>query len=217
MDYSPLFISLKTSFCATAVAFIFGVAAARWTYGLKNSLFKAVIDGIFILPLVLPPTVVGFCLLLFFGWNGPAGMFLRTLGYRLVFSWEATVLAAAVVAFPLIYRTMRASFELIDSNIIDAARTLGLKERTIFLRVMLPNAQCGCIAAAVLGFARAMGEFGATLMLAGNIPGRTQTLPIAIWSAVEGNEMTTAAVWVTLMILLSFAVIYLLNTYTERH
>ncbi|MDR3197140.1 MAG: molybdate ABC transporter permease subunit [Planctomycetaceae bacterium] len=217
MDYSPFFISLKTSLCATAVAFIFGTAVARWTYGLKNSSFKAIVDGIFTLPLVLPPTVVGFCLLLFFGWNGPAGMFLRTLGYRLVFSWEATVLAAAVVAFPLIYRTMRASFEQIDSNIIDTARTLGLNERTIFFRVMLPNAQSGCVAAAVLGFARAMGEFGATLMLAGNIPGRTQTLPIAIWSAVEGNEMTTAAVWVTLMILLSFAVIYLLNTYTERH
>jgi molybdate transport system permease protein len=215
MDWSPLFISLKTSLCATVIAFLFGIVAARLVIGLRKQV-KAVIDVILTLPLVLPPTVVGFCLLLIFGWNSPVGQLLRKIGIRIVFSWEATVLAAAVVAFPLIYRTVRASFEQLEPSVLDAARTLGLSEWTIFGRVMLPAALPGCAAGAVLGFARALGEFGATLMIAGNIPKRTQTIPVAIWSAAEGNDMHTALIWVLLIIVLSFFMILPLNLLGEK-
>ncbi|MDR0521859.1 MAG: molybdate ABC transporter permease subunit [Planctomycetaceae bacterium] len=213
MDYSPILISLKTSVCAAGIAFVFGMMAARWTYSMK-SWRKGFLDAVFTLPLVLPPTVIGFLLLLLCGKNGPAGYLLQKFGCRLIFSWEATVLAAAVAAFPLIYRTLRAAFEQFDSNILDSARTLGLSEQTIFFRILLPGSISGCIAAAVLGFARSLGEFGATLMIAGNIPGRTQTIPTAIWSAVEGNEMTNAAAYVAVVLVLSFAVMIFLNSYT---
>ena len=131
MDWSPLFISLKTSICATIIAFLFGMVAARLAIGLHKRV-KAVLDVLLTLPLVLPPTVIGFGLLLIFGWNSPAGQLLRKIGIRIVFSWEATVIAATVVAFPLIYRTIRASFEQIEPSILDAAKTLGLSEWTIF-------------------------------------------------------------------------------------
>ncbi|MDR2345420.1 MAG: molybdate ABC transporter permease subunit [Planctomycetaceae bacterium] len=210
MDWSPFFISVKTSFCATVIAFFVGIFLARFVSRLSVRV-RGVVDVILTLPLVLPPTVVGFCLLLVFGWNSPVGQFLRRLGIRIVFSWEATVIAAAVVAFPLIYRTVRGSFEQVDSNIVDAARTLGLSEFTIFWRILLPLSVPGCIAGLILGFTRALGEFGATLMIAGNIPQRTQTIPIAIWSAVEGNEMNAAMIWVVLIIIISFFIILPLN------
>ncbi|MDR0869156.1 MAG: molybdate ABC transporter permease subunit [Planctomycetaceae bacterium] len=216
MDWSPLYISLKTSFCATLIAFVLGVAAARMLLSLPPKT-KGVIDGILTLPLVLPPTVIGFLLLIFFGWNSPVGFALREIGVRIIFSWYAAVIAATVVAFPLVYRTVRASFEQIDPDILDAARTLGLSERTIFFRIMLPCAKNGCIAGVILGFTRALGEFGATLMIAGNIPGRTQTIPVAIWSAVQSDEMNVAMFWVLLVIVLSFIVIIPLNLYNEKH
>ncbi|MDR2117610.1 MAG: molybdate ABC transporter permease subunit [Planctomycetaceae bacterium] len=215
MDYSPLFISLKTSICATIVAFLFGIIAARLAIGLPKRV-KAVLDVILTLPLVLPPTVIGFILLLIFGWNSPVGQLLRKIGIRIVFSWEATVIAATVVAFPLIYRTIRASLEQIEPSVLDAARTLGLSEWTIFWHIMLPMTLPGCIAGAILGFARALGEFGATLMIAGNIPKRTQTIPVAIWSAAEGNDMQTALIWVLLIIVISFFIILPLNLFGEK-
>jgi len=215
LDWSPLVISLKTSVCATIVAFVFGVPVARLVYGMTGRL-RAVCDALFTLPLVLPPTVVGFILLIVFGWQSPVGIALRSIGYRLIFTWEATVVAASVVAFPLIYRTVRAAFEQIDPTVMDAARTLGLSEQTIFFRIMLPCAFPGCIAGMVLGFARALGEFGATLMIAGNIPGRTQTIPVAIWSAVEGNEMVEAGIWVAIIVVLSLLVIMPLNIFGAR-
>ncbi|MDR1483918.1 MAG: molybdate ABC transporter permease subunit [Planctomycetaceae bacterium] len=212
MDWSPFFISLKTSFFATFIAFFLGIFFARFVSGLGLRL-RGVIDVILTLPLVLPPTVVGFCLLLLFGWSSPVGIFLRWFGIRVVFSWEATVIAATVVAFPLIYRTVRASFEQVDTSVIDAARTLGLSEFTIFWRILLPVSIPGCVAGVVLGFARALGEFGATLMIAGNIPQRTQTIPVAIWSAVEGNEMRVAMIWVLLIVIISFFIILPLNLF----
>ncbi|MDR1924451.1 MAG: molybdate ABC transporter permease subunit [Planctomycetaceae bacterium] len=215
MDWSPLFISLKTSFCATIIAFLFGVLTARFVLGVGVR-WRGFLDVLLTLPLVLPPTVVGFGLLLFFGWNSPIGQILRSVGIRIVFSWEATVIASSVVAFPLIYRTVRASFEQIDPAVIDVARTLGLSERVIFCRVMLPMSLPGCVAGAVLGFARALGEFGATLMIAGNIPQRTQTIPVAIWSAVEGNNMQEAAIWVLLIVIISFLIILPLNLYRHK-
>ncbi len=172
---------------------------------------RAWIDGILTLPLVLPPTVVGFILLVIFGRRSLIGHALENIGITIVFSWPATVIAATVVAFPLMYRTTLGAFEQVNRNYLDAARTLGASERIVFRRVLLPLAAPGVLAGTVLAFARALGEFGATMMLAGNIPGRTQTMPIAIFSAAESGDMRAAYLWVGLIVLLSLAMIHLLN------
>src|SRR6266496_3013324 len=205
MNFSPIWISLETAATATAITFFLGVAAARWMLAYRGK-GRGLIDGLLLLPLVLPPTVVGFILLLLFGKNGPVGRLLLQLGATVVFSWPATVIAATVVAFPLMYRTTLAAFEQLDENIVQAARTLGASEFTLLRRVMLPLAWPGVMAATALAFARALGEFGATLMLAGNIPGRTQTLPLAIYTAVQTGETHEAVVLVGLLTLLSCGV-----------
>lgn len=215
MDWSPLWVSIKTSLCATVVALSLGVPAARWVAGMKTEA-KAVVDGLFTLPMVLPPTVIGFFLLLLFGRSSPVGRFLEHLGARVVFSWEATVIAAAVVAFPLVYRTVRASLEQVPPEIIEAARTLGIREKTIFWRIVMPIAWPGVVAGTVLGFARALGEFGATLMIAGNIPGRTQTIPLAIFVSAEGGDMNVALTWVLVVVVLSFLVVVPANAFGGR-
>jgi molybdate transport system permease protein len=194
MDWSPLLISLATSLAATAVTLVAGLAAAAWRQN-RAGAGAALIDGIFILPLVLPPTVVGFLLLLLFGRNGPLGKLLLHFGATVVFSWPATVIAATVVAFPLMYITARAALEQVDPHLLQAARTLGASEARIFREVALPLAWPGVLAGTILSFARALGEFGATLMLAGNIPGKTETIPIAIYFAVEANEIQRAMAW----------------------
>jgi molybdate transport system permease protein len=194
MDWSPLLISLATSLAATAVTLIAGLAAAAWRQN-RAGAGAALIDGVFILPLVLPPTVVGFLLLLLFGRNGPLGKLLLQFGATVVFSWPATVIAATVVAFPLMYITARAALEQVDPHLLQAARTLGASEARIFREVALPLAWPGVLAGTILSFARALGEFGATLMLAGNIPGKTETIPIAIYFAVEANEIQRAMAW----------------------
>jgi molybdate transport system permease protein len=194
MDWSPLFISLATSLAATAVTLVAGLAAAAWRQN-RAGTGAALIDGIFILPLVLPPTVVGFLLLLLFGRNGPLGKLLLHFGASVVFSWPATVIAATVVAFPLMYITARAALEQVDPYLLQAARTLGASEARVFREVALPLAWPGVLAGTILSFARALGEFGATLMLAGNIPGKTETIPIAIYFAVEANEIQRAMAW----------------------
>ena len=194
MDWSPLLISLATSLTATAVTLVAGLAAAAWRQN-RAGAGAALIDGIFILPLVLPPTVVGFLLLLLFGRNGPLGKLLLQFGASVVFSWPATVIAATVVSFPLMYITARAALEQVDPHLLQAARTLGASEARIFREVGLPLAWPGVLAGTILSFARALGEFGATLMLAGNIPGRTETIPIAIYFAVEADEIQRAMAW----------------------
>jgi len=194
MDWSPLLISLATSLVATAVTLVAGLAAAAWRQN-RAGAGAALIDGIFILPLVLPPTVVGFLLLLLFGRNGPLGKLLLQFGASVVFSWPATVIAATVVSFPLMYITARAALEQVDPHLLQAARTLGASEARIFREVGLPLAWPGVLAGTILSFARALGEFGATLMLAGNIPGRTETIPIAIYFAVEADEIQRAMAW----------------------
>jgi molybdate transport system permease protein len=194
MDWSPLLISLATSLAATAITLLAGLAAAAWRQN-RAGAGAALIDGIFILPLVLPPTVVGFLLLLLFGRNGPLGKLLLQFGASVVFSWPATVIAATVVAFPLMYITARAALEQVDPYLLQAARTLGASEARIFREVALPLAWPGVLAGTILSFARALGEFGATLMLAGNIPGKTETIPIAIYFAVEANEIQRAMAW----------------------
>ncbi|OIP53051.1 MAG: molybdenum ABC transporter permease subunit [Fibrobacteres bacterium CG2_30_45_31] len=215
IDWSPLFVSFKTSVVATAIAFLFGVVAARLVLQLRGRT-QAILDGVFTLPMVLPPTVLGFFLLVFFGRNSPIGRLLMEIGIRIIFSWEATVIAAAVVAFPLIYKTVRASFEQIDPTVLQAARTLGLPEYLIFFRIMIPMAWPGAAAGSILGFARALGEFGATLMIAGNIPGRTQTIPIAIFFSAEGGHMDLALMWVLIIVAISFSVIIAMNLLGRR-
>lgn len=213
-NLSPLWISIKTAFLATIITFILGVAAAYWIANSKNKL-KGLIDGLFTLPLILPPTVIGFFLLLLCGKNGPVGKFLLNFDVTLIFSWTATVIAATVVSFPMMYRTSRAAFEQIDINVVSAARTLGLSEMKIFFKIALPLAWPGIIGGLVLSFARAMGEFGATLMLAGNIPGRTQTMPLAIFFAVEGGDIKTAMLWVLIIVAISLFMIIILNYWSD--
>ena len=206
MDWSPLLISLATSLAATGITLVAGLAAAAWRQN-RAGAGAALVDGIFILPLVLPPTVVGFLLLLLFGRNGPLGKLLLQIGATVVFSWPATVIAATVVAFPLMYITARAALEQVDPHLLQAARTLGASEARIFREVALPLAWPGVLAGTILCFARALGEFGATLMLAGNIPGKTETIPIAIYFAVEANEIQRAMAWCAVDVGISVALL----------
>lgn len=215
MDFSPLFISLKIAFFATLVTFALGVPAAWLVYRAKRG--KQVMDGLFTLPMVLPPTVVGFGLLVIFGKNFPVGQALAKLGINVVFTWQAAVIAASVVAFPLMYRSARGAFEQLDSDYIACARTLGMGEWRIFLRVILPNTWPGVLSGVVLAFARSMGEFGATTLLAGNIPGRTQTLALAVYSAVQNNNKAIATRWSVVIVVISFAAIFLMNLTMKRH
>ena len=210
VDPSPLIISVATTCAATVATFFIGMLAAKQMYGVRGAV-RAWIDGLLTLPLVLPPTVVGFFLLLIFGRRSWIGQSLEHIGITLAFSWPATVIAATVVAFPLMYRTTLGAFEQVNPTLLEAARTLGAGEWRVFRRVLLPLASPGVIAGTVLAFARAMGEFGATLMLAGNIPGRTQTMPIAIFSAAESGDMRLAMVWVAIIVVLSLGIIRLLN------
>src|SRR5208282_1862588 len=214
MDWSPLLISLATSLAATAVTLVAGLAAAAWRQN-RAGAGAALIDGIFILPLVLPPTVVGFLLLLLFGRNGPLGKLLLQFGATVVFSWPATVIAATVVAFPLMYITARAALEQVDPHLLQAARTLGASEARIFREVALPLAWPGVLAGTILSFARALGEFGATLMLAGNIPGKTETIPIAIYFAVEANDVQRALAWCAVDMAISLSLLAALYYWTH--
>jgi molybdate transport system permease protein len=203
-DYlEPLLVSLKTVAATTVITFFLGIAAARWMARYTGK-FKSLIDGLFILPMVLPPTVVGYGLLLLFGVNGPIGKAVLALGEKIVFSWEATVIAATVMAFPIMYMTAKGAFEQVEPNIEAAARTLGAGEWRVFWTVTLPMAKAGVIAATVLAFARSLGEFGATLMLAGNIAGKTQTIPIAIYFAIQAGDMDKAMVLCIIVLVISF-------------
>lgn len=214
MDLSPLYISLKTAGLATVITFILGIYAARYIGRIKR--FQGIVDGIITLPLVLPPTVVGFFLLLFFGRNSFVGQFLNMFDISVIFTWPATVITAVVVSFPLMYRTTRGAFEQIDEDLVSAARTLGMSETKIFWKIIIPLSWSGIMAGMILSFARALGEFGATIMLAGNIPGKTQTMSTAIYSAVQANDQDTAFVWATIIIILSLIVMVLMNYWLKR-
>jgi molybdate transport system permease protein len=206
MDWSPFWISLATSVTATLVTLGAGLSAAAWRER-RDGPAMALVDGVFLLPLVLPPTVVGFLLLLLFGRNGPLGRMLLHFGATVVFSWPATVIAAAVVAFPLMYLTAWAALEQVDPHFLEAARTLGASEWRVFREVALPLAWPGILAGTILSFARALGEFGATLMLAGNIPGKTETIPIAIYFAVEADDLPRAVAWCLIDVVISLSLL----------
>lgn len=210
IDLAPLWISLKTATIATSITFFIGIAAARWmSYYQGKS--KPLIDGLFTLPLVLPPTVVGFFLLLIFGRYSPVGQVLQHYDLSIIFTWTATVIASTTVAFPLMYKTTKAAFEQVDPDLVQAARTLGASEGRIFFRIIVPLSWPGIAAGTILSFARALGEFGATLMLAGNIPGVTQTIPVAIFFAAEGGDMGRALYWVLSIIAISLGAIIALH------
>jgi molybdate transport system permease protein len=184
-----LLLSLQVAFIATLLTGVIGVALAagiaRW-----QSRWREWLDALFMLPLVLPPTVLGYYLIVLVGRNGAFGQWLeQTWGVVLIFSWQGAVLAASIVSLPLIYRTARAAFEEVNVSLENAGRSLGLSEWQVFWRISLPLAWRGIVAGLMLTFARAMGEFGATLMVAGNLPGKTQTLSVAVYDAVQaGND-----------------------------
>ncbi|MEL7355643.1 MAG: molybdate ABC transporter permease subunit [Cyanobacteria bacterium J06560_6] len=211
LDLSPLWISLRIAVIATVITGFLGVGAARFMQDYRGR-WRSLLEGFFLAPMVLPPTVLGFVLLLLLGKNGPLGSLLSYAGINVIFTWYAAILTASVVAFPLMYKTTLGAFEQIDSSLHRAARTLGASEFTIFWRITLPLALPGLLAGITLAFARALGEFGATLMLAGNIPGRTQTLPMAIYFAVEGGDFWEAALWSVVVLTLSLGGLLIVNS-----
>lgn len=212
MDLSPVLISAKTATVSIVITFFLGVWLAKRVVHLKSERLKIVLDGLLTLPLVLPPTVAGFFLLYLFGVKRPIGLLLMKLfQYKIVFTWQATVLAAVTLSLPLMYRSARGAFEQVDENLIHAARTLGLSEGTIFWKVMMPTAMPGVLSGGVLAFARGLGEFGATAMIAGNIAGKTRTLPLAIYSEVAASHMETAGKYVIIIVAVSFLVVAGMN------
>jgi len=196
---TPLWLTLKIALLATLLAGVVGIALGWWM-SQRRFAGKNFIDALLMLPMVLPPTVLGYYLIVVIGRNGVLGQYLdRWFGINLMFTWQGAVIAASLVSLPLIYKAARAAFEDVDGRFLHAARTLGAGEFEIFVRVTLPLAVRGITAGLMLAFARAMGEFGATLMIAGNLPGKTQTLSIAIYDAVQaGND--AQALWLTLVI-----------------
>ncbi len=217
MDVAAILISLKTASVSIVITFFLGVLTAWWVVSLQSAALKLIIDGICTLPLVLPPTVAGFFLLYIFGVKRPVGAFLlHFFSAKIVFSWGATVLAAVVISFPLMYRSARGAFEQVDETLIQAARTIGMPEWKIFWRIIMPLALPGIAAGGILAFARGLGEFGATAMIAGNIAGKTRTLPLAVYSAVAGGNMESAYEYVGILVGISFLVMLGMNFFTLK-
>lgn len=204
MDLSPLFLSLKVAFIATVLVIISGLALAILMARLRFP-GKSLVEAFLTLPLVLPPSVVGYYLLVILGRNGPLGWL------NWLFTWKAAVLASWLVALPLMFRSAKAALESVDPSLEMVARTLGVPPWKAFLDVTLPLASRGIIAGVLLSFARALGEFGATLMVAGNIPGKTRTIPLAIYTAVQANQMDVATLWVIITASLAYVFILMVN------
>ena len=212
MDWSPVLISMKTASLSIFITFFLGIFAAGVVIRLKNETSKIICDGILTLPLVRPPTVAGFFLLYLFGVKRPIGQFfIDFFGVKIAFSWGATVLAAVVMSFPLMYRSARGAFEQVDPDLTAAARTLGMSEWEIFWKVLFANATPGILSGGVLAFARGLGEFGATSMIAGNIAGKTRTLPMAVYSEVAAGNMGAADRYVAVIVVIAFISILLMN------
>jgi molybdate transport system permease protein len=217
LDWSYLYISLKTGIVATLISFFLGIYAARKVVKARPAV-KAVWDGLLTLPMVLPPTVAGFFLLLFFSKRRPLGMFLfENFDIKIVQTWAGCIIAATVIAFPLMYRNARAAFEQVDVNLIYAARTLGMSEIKIFWRVVVPAAGPGIASGTILTFARALGEYGATSMLAGNIPGKTGTISQKIAMVMQDGDYATAGVWVAIIILIAFLIVFFMNLVSGKN
>ena len=211
MDWYPLYNSLRIAAISTVAVFFLGILAARKVVkaGPKT---KAIADGILTLPMVLPPTVAGFFLLLIFSLRRPFGSYLyQNMGIKVVQTWLGCIFAATIIAFPLMYRNARAAFEQVDPNLIYAARTLGMSEICIFWKVVIPAAGPGILSGTILTFARALGEYGATSMLAGNIPGKTSTISQKIAMVIQDGDYATAGFWVVVILLIAFLVVFLMN------
>jgi len=219
MDSSVFFsmrLSLQVAAVATAFVFVTGITVAYFL-ARKDFKGKELLDILFTLPLVLPPTVTGYYLIILFGRNGIVGKIIyQWTGWTIMFTWYAAVLASFVVALPLMIKTARAAIESVDANLINASYTLGRTEFETAVRIILPLAKKGIIAGVVLSFARAMGEFGATLMLAGNLPGKTDTMPLAIYSLAGSGEWSRAHAMVLPLTILSGGFLYLANKYSRR-
>ena len=208
MDWSPILISMKTASLSIFITFFLGIFAAWAVVSMKNETW----DGVLTLPLVLPPTVAGFFLLYMFGVKRPVGQFfIEYFSVKIAFSWTATVIAAVVMSFPLMYRSARGAFEQVDQNLVAAARTLGMSEWGIFWKVLMTGGLPGVVSGGVLAFARGLGEFGATAMIAGNIAGKTRTLPMAVYSEVAAGNMDTAYRYVAVIVVIAFLSIILMN------
>ena len=211
MDWGPVFISMKTASLSILITFFLGLIVAWGIIKIKNDSIKVVLDGLFTLP------VVGFFLLYIFGVRGPIGtFFIDFFTVKIAFSWSATVIAAVVMSFPLMYRSARGAFEQVDSNLLDAGRTLGMSEWKIFWKVLFANALPGIISGGILAYARGLGEFGATAMIAGNIAGQTRTLPMAVYSEVAAGNMGDAFNYVIVIIIISFIAIFIMDYISIR-
>ena len=216
LDWSPLWISMKTGIVAAAISFFLGIFTARKVVKAGPKV-RAVVDGILTMPLVLPPTVAGFFLLLIFSTRRPFGsMLYETFGIKVVQTWLGCILAATVISFPLMYRNARAAFEQIDVNLVYAARTLGMSETRIFFRVIMPAAGPGIVSGTILTFARALGEYGATSMLAGNIPGKTGTISQRIAMVIQNGDYAAAGFWVLVIMMIAFVIILMMNLITGK-
>lgn len=216
MIFSPMMISLKVAVIATIITLILGILLARvfTKYSFK---FKDILEVIVILPMVIPPSVTGYGILILFGKRGIIGRFLyEVFGVSIIFTWAAACIAAAVVSLPLMYQSCKAAFLNVDHRYENAARTLGADERRIFWKITLPLSWPGILSGIVLSFARAIGEFGATLMVAGNIPGKTETIPLAIYYAVESGDKRTANILIIIVTLFSFIIVYSLNMWLKK-
>lgn len=217
IDWSPLWISLRTAAATIVIVFFIGVIIAWWVERLQSQSLKIFADAVITLPMVLPPTVAGFFLLYFFGNNRFLGQLIYQLtGIKIAFSWLATVLAAAVISLPLMYRSAHGALSQVDKGMLEAARSLGMTEWRIFWRIHLPNALPGIIAGGLLAFARGLGEFGATAMIAGNIAGRTRTLPLAVYSAVAAGDWDAAGWYVAVIVGICLLVVIGLNVYLYK-
>ena len=216
LDWSPLWISLKTGIVTTLLCAVIGTVLA-WKILFMRGILKAILDSILTLPMVLPPTVAGFLLLLLFSRRRPLGIFLfETFSIKVVQSFLGLVLASFVISLPLMYRSARSAFELVPENLVKAGQTLGMSEREIFFRVVLPAASPGLASGIILSFARAMGEYGATSMLAGNIPGRTSTISQRIALVMQDQDYLRAGFWKGIVLLMAFLLLFLWNTCSRR-
>ena len=216
-DWQPVWLSIKVALASLVFVVILGVSFA---YAMRKWEFtgKAAVEALFSLPLVMPPVVTGFLLLILIGKQGPIGRFLaETFHTQIIFTPYAAVISGTVVAFPLMYQSTKAAFQSIDTKLEDAARTLGANEWRVFWTVTLPLAWHGLLSGIVLSFARALGEFGATIMVAGNIPGKTQTIPLAIYFAAESNDMTQAGLYVLIISLITFSMIFGVNLWVRKN
>ena len=214
-DWSPVFLSMRVALTALVIVVVCGTLVARFM-ARHDFPGKDVVEGIFTLPLVLPPVVTGFVLLVLVGRAGPLGRFLGAMNVQILFTLWAAILAAVVVSFPLMYQSAKAAFLSVEEGLEDAARTLGAGEARVFLTVTLPLAWPGLVAGTVLAFARSLGEFGATVMVAGNIPGQTTTVPLAIFFEADAGDMRAAGLYALVISALCMALVVALNAWTRR-